>query len=330
MTRKCLRKWKKTNEKFNLLKDKFAELQKRISRLEKNNRRNKLNHLKSRQSVAAKVGDSFENTVHVTKERIKQQSKEITSLQIQLDTLNEKVDDAVEENPLLVKGKQYSSTARLLVYDALVNQVPTANVPTIMKRFSMRLGHPIKEIPHRTTVEQMAREMGVLAQLQTAEEIISNKNVTIAFVATTQEGVHINAVLITTEKSALVVAIDQLPGGTAEDYANHITDSVDDLASIYTEYHPEENYQESRNKLLDNIANTMTDRVAANHAAIRIINDKWDKTLNEMNCHLHPLDSVSTCCRVALRKLETAPGTLYGSDCIAGNLVLQINKLRKA
>ena len=152
--------------------------------------------------MAVKVGDGFDDVVHVAEAKIKQQTNDILLLQIQLDILNEKVDDAMSENQLLAKSKRYFSTVRLLVYDALMNQVPTVNVPTVLERFCMRLGYPINESSHRSTVEQMAREMGIIAQLQTAEEIMNNRNVTLAFDATTQGGIHINAALVTTEKSA--------------------------------------------------------------------------------------------------------------------------------
>ena len=75
----------------------------------------------------------------------------------------------------------------------------------------------------------------------------------------------------------------------------------------------------------------MTDRCAANHAAIRLLNEEWDKSLNELNCHLHPLDSFSTSVRSSLAKLESSQkisSQLYGSDCVAGKIVLQMNKLR--
>lgn len=63
-------------------------------------------------------------------------------------------------------------------------------------------------------------------------------------------------------------------GGTAEDYAQHIIDTVDNIAETYT----------------------LTERCAANHAAV---NGEWGKTLNELNCHLHPLDSIATAVRVS-------------------------------
>ena len=77
----------------------------------------------------------------------------------------------------------------------------------------------------------MARELGGIAQLQTAEATLSNKDVTIGFDATTQEGVHINSIHITTVDGSYVIAVDELPGGTADDYQQHICDSIDSLAS---------------------------------------------------------------------------------------------------
>lgn len=74
---------------------------------------------------------------------------------------------------------------------------------------------------------------------------------------------------------------------------------------------------------------TLTDRCASNHAAIQLVNAAWDKSLNELNCHLHPLDSIATKARSALKQCERgASGNVWGSDCVAGNIVLQMNKLR--
>ena len=54
----------------------------------------------------------------------------------------------------------------------------------------------------------------------------------------------------------------------------------------------------------------------------------WGKNLNELNCHLHPLDTVATATKVSLAQCGPETGQLFGNDCIAGNLVLQINKFR--
>ena len=48
-------------------------------------------------------------------------------------------------------------------------------------------------------MESMARELGVISELQAAEAILANENCTPGFDATTQEGVHINSIHFTTE-----------------------------------------------------------------------------------------------------------------------------------
>ena len=143
----------------------------------------------------------------------------------------------------------------------------------------------------------------------------------------TQEGVHVNSVHLTFKTGCLVVAIDQIPGGTAHDYSQHICESVDHLAEVYSQFNHIA-FQECREALIQNISNTMSDRVASNHAAIHLISESWKKELNELNCHLHPLDTVASSARGALKSAETSKGKLWGNDCFAANIALAMNKLR--
>lgn len=181
-------------------------------------------------------------------------------------------------------------------------------------------------------MEAMARELGAVADLQTAEVLMESKNCTIGFDTTTQEGAHINSVHITTETKASSVAVDELPGGTAHDYHEHITQSIDNLASVYSSIHGKD-YEESRKKLIDNISNTMTDRCVANHATVTLLNETWGKQLTELNCHLHPLDTIAKDVGAALKRIEKEhgldkEGRCFGSDSLAGNIILAVNKLR--
>ena len=156
---------------------------------------------------------------------------------------------------------------------------------------------------------------------------MESKNLTLGFDATTQEGVHINSVHYTTTTKCHVVAIDQLAGGTAEDYEQHISQAIDHLASTYADYH-QVSYDECRSTIIANISNSMSDRAAVNHATIRRLNSVWGKSINELNCHLHPLDTIATACRSAMKGVETKKGMLLGTDCMAGNIILQINQMR--
>ena len=88
---------------------------------------------------------------------------------------------------------------------------------------------------------------------------------------------------------------------------------MDELARTYSNFHHAE-YQDFSRKITENISNTTTDRVAVNHAAIQRINENWDKSLNEINCHLHPLDTIASYCHAAIKPLETGRGQSYVKD----------------
>ncbi|KAK2145658.1 hypothetical protein LSH36_666g01027 [Paralvinella palmiformis] len=101
-------------------------------------------------------------------------------------------------------------------------------------------------VPRRTTIEMMVRELGVVADLQAAEMVMTNTDLTLGFDATTQEGVHINSVHITSKYGCNVIAVDQLAGGTAEDYMHHIDDSVKRLAEVYSSFYMNLDYEACR------------------------------------------------------------------------------------
>ncbi|KAK6186848.1 hypothetical protein SNE40_006116 [Patella caerulea] len=122
------------------------------------------------------------------------------------------------------------------VFDCIVAQVPTKNIPDLLLKTSSRSGITLTNVPHRSTVEAMVRELGAISDLQTAEAILDNKDCTLGFDATTQEGVHLNSIHVTTETSCYVVDADELPGGTSEDYFHHIDDSITNLANVYSHF----------------------------------------------------------------------------------------------
>ncbi|XP_047126932.1 uncharacterized protein LOC124808016 [Hydra vulgaris] len=224
-------------------------------------------------------------------------------------------------------NKAYSIQTRMIIYSMLLCNVPTGNIPILLKKIAQYFGVGLLHIPQCITVEQMARELGCISDMQAAEWAISNTNLTLGFDATTQEGVHINSVHLTSKSKCQVIALDQLPGGTSDDYEKHIGNAVDNMASIYSNFHML-SYDDCRSLIISNISNTMSDRVAANHLTISKLCEKWGKTLNELNCHLHPLDTIATECRLALKSLENEYCDLFGYDCMAVKIVLAMNKMR--
>ena len=170
-------------------------------------------------------------------QQLAHKNSEILVLQNDILILQEKVEQMQQITQNTKTEKCYSADIRALIYDMLVCQVPTHSVSTLLSKIGEHTGYQFSHIPHRTTVEQMMHELGVILDLLTAEIAFSTKNLTLGFDATTQEGVHVNVVHLTTESVCMVVAIDQLPGGTAYDYQSHITKSVDNLAKLYSDFY---------------------------------------------------------------------------------------------
>ena len=88
----------------------------------------------------------------------------------------------------------------MMVYDAIVDQVPTVNIHHMIEQFTRRCDITPTDVPH-STVESMTGELGLISDLQAAEAIMANKNTTLGFDATTQEGQHVNSSHVTPENS---------------------------------------------------------------------------------------------------------------------------------
>ena len=93
------------------------------------------------------------------------------------------------------------------------------------------------KVPHRSAVELMTIELELISDLQTAEIATVTENLTIGFDTTTQKGIHINSTHFTTKSNCKVISIEQLAGGTADDYMQHVCGSVDHLARVYSDFH---------------------------------------------------------------------------------------------
>lgn len=123
-----------------------------------------------------------------------------------------------------------------MVYELVENQVPTENVPSVMKSVAVPLGVQLSNLPSRTTVEKMTLELGLLADYQAVDTMLASKHLTLGFDATTQQGNHWNSLHITTPEVCLLLDVHELPGGTALDYTNHITQTFETLAATYCNF----------------------------------------------------------------------------------------------
>ena len=343
-------KQKGTQSQLNMLnKEKF---------LLKRKNRAKLNQIRE------KIRAEFESKLRKKEALIRKKDKQISYLETIVDKLQEKTED--RQTGVGKKDKKtYSTDMRMMAYDCIVNQTPARNIPTLLQKIFSRLGSKV-QVPSATLVKQMTRELGVISDLHAAKIALTTPNLTLGFDATTQEGMHINSVHLTTkpvttdanvnlfagdqqpgeiaqdvastssdttcaaitnQKNCFVIAVDELEGGTSADYEGHIMHAFDHLAAVHSDFHKTD-YQETRSSMINNISNTMSDRAAVNSATVQKLCEAWDKSLNKLNCHLHPLETITTSCKKAVKFLEKERGTLLGNECIAANIVVAVNKLR--
>lgn len=335
LNQKLKRKEKQISDLKNLLKSHEAET---IAKLKKQYKVKARSHMRLKKSLTHMRREDKSNAVDDVEQRcfeleeiINSMDSEIHDLQVENLLLGEKIQDLESEKKLTkTDAKSYSNEMRLMVFDAISNQVPTANIHNLIKRFGLRFKISLSDVPKRATVEAMTRELGAISDLQTAEALLVNSHCTLGFDATTQEGIHLNSIHFTTKANCYVVAVDELPGGTAEDYQIHICDSISNLANVYCNFF-EADYEIILQKMMGNISNTLTDRCAANHAAIRLVCASWNKALNELNCNLHPLSLKRLFPKNALKEIEQSmgiTGKIKGKECIGANIVVQMNKMR--
>ena len=288
--------------------------------------------LQQRKAYKKRKGKGPEN--EDAKSRAKSLLAEINAIQSDYLQLQDELRDAQEEDTSVIdtkyNGKGYSPYVRLMVWDALCSNVPTSQVSSLISKISRRMGLTVGDMPDRSTIEAMARELGVLSDLQVADMLMTNSDCTAAFDATTQDGRHVNEIHFTNSEISLVAAVDELPGGTALDYKNHLCDTVINIAEVYCFFRGG-SFADVHQHMIDNISNVMTDRCETNHAAVELVNEMWKKQLVELNCHLHPLDSLATKTRAALKideKERALSRKVFGQDCVAADVVLQLNKMR--
>lgn len=306
------------------VKGKLTKLQKMHKRLKHRN--------KTRRTIRAQgLNDRQDATIADLQGKLREKNDAICQLQCDNMWLQDAVNDRQRDSKFKKEEKQYPTEMRMLVYEAIVNNLPTKNIPTLISQFAKRTGVDIGDVPHRSTVEMMCRELGTISDFQVAEHMLKNEDMTLGFDATTQEGVHVNSIHVTSSEKCHIIAVDPLAGGTAEDYEVHINQSVDNLVEVHCAFHKADKIKDNtvdfpkiRSEIIATVSNSMTDRAAVNHATIERLENSWGKKINELNCHLHPQETIATECRKALKQREPSNilKKMLGSDCMSNDLVL--------
>ena len=122
------------------------------------------------------------------------------------------------------------------------------------------------------------------------------------------KGKHINEVHITANATQhMYVDVNVVAGGRAEDYVDQIMSAFSSAASVFSKFsgEPEGDVLAGIYKTL---VASLTDRAVVNHKtkidleeAVNSQLDGLNLLLSEYNCNLHPLDSIASAVRKALK-----------------------------
>lgn len=251
-----------------VLKKNIAQYQSEIARLKKRletassgpTEAKRLRKTCNRLSIAV-VKARADKTQAASERRVLQRKS--TEMHHVIDSLTAEAEERTEETSMLevkADAKMYSPALRLSVYKCLENQVPVESVSGVISHVIKTLTDlDVPSLPDKTTVSQMAYEMGILSDLRVGEALVTEKDTTLAWDATSIDGSHVNEVHICTQSSVLVLQIDIIPGGKTDDYVNHITACLQDVMNTYGKY-VDRDGSVLLQEVHKNIRNTLTDR----------------------------------------------------------------------
>ena len=238
------------------------------------------------------------------------------------------MNDALEKKEKKMKLDKIKQ--RKICYTCLTHNVAAVNVPGLVENIFNIISFD-SIYSSRRTLGRMIGELGFLSDHQTAEAVIASNDATLIFDATTQDGKHVNCILLSTDESCHLVSIQQLAGGTAEDYCNHICDAISSIAKMYSSDSTKNiTHEKCMSEITSKIKGCLTDRAPVNHATISLLEKAWSKEFIELNCNLHPLERITAETRTKIATLEDtqARNLIQGRECLAWKTILMMNKLR--
>ena len=175
-----------------------------------------------------------------------------------------------------------------------------------------------------------AREMETISDIQAGSVLTSHENCTLAFDATDIDRDHANEIHVSANTSTgrqhVTLGIASLPGGTAVDYTNHIRQTLHDVAETVANWTGNEKDQIAKD-CENNISSTISDRAAVNHCVVEKLKGHFGKDITELNCNVHPMDSIAAKARSIL-KGTGLKGQCFGPEAATVNTIKGLSKMR--
>lgn len=317
------------SSKSNLIGEK-RKLKHRISNL-KYRKRCRKEKLSIEQTVP--LSEFYEQKVSELTAKLKQSTEIIKNLENEIgqlqDTISNLENSCGTSKVIPTKeGSSFSVAIRKVIYKCITCQVPVDRTTEIIEYVISQLtNHQLEELPSRTSICRIVREMGILSDLQTAEALCTSKNSTLGWDSTPIDGVHINETHVCTEKGVFTLALSELAGGTTADYSSSIMQVLEQVVNSYSEYVGlDKKYIQKT--LCENITSTIGDRVPVNHCVVTKLAEAFGQELIELNCNIHPIDGLAGSCRKVLKSLNEVQGSTFGREAPAVNFVMAMSKMR--
>ena len=227
-----------------------------------------------------------------------QRSKETYFWQNEAVQMKEKLDEKEPDTlPTKINSKTYTQEVREASYLLQDVGVSQQNVSKTIKAVvkSMTGKDLCGPLPSYTTQNNFTKEMKSVSQRQIAALIKQSKNLTLKYDGTTKKVGHLVETEIQTDDHTLLIGIRQQSGGTADEYATTIKESINAIESASETADP---------RISARIVNTMTDRCKTNDAVDRKLEDHFGHELNSFRCAMHPLDGMAKECEKVIKSFE--------------------------
>ncbi|CAG2230399.1 unnamed protein product [Mytilus edulis] len=205
------------------------------------------------------------------------------------------------------RGSPYSCKVREAVYSCLQFNVSRENISPLIKEIvRIFTGEDITTLPAPSSISTVAREAGILSELQLKETLSNSNNLTLLRDATTKRGRHYYGVKLCTDTQDFTLGTKEISCGTAEQYTEATVEMLENISS------PD-------NPIVSKISNFMTDRSATEIKTNRLINNvieslEENKKTSSFHCSVHPLLQFAEEAEKVAKHLETTKN-------------LQLNKL---
>ena len=304
-------KLRRHETRFEHLRDKINKKDLEIKGHESAIRKLKKDKFDVKTKTTEKLEEKWASKIETMKVANKDLESNIKALQTLTDDLTcQLADKPTPDDTIKTKdGKAYNLATRKSIYKALSCNVPVHQVSPLITYVTQALtGETCTKLPSPTTTAQMAYEMGVLTSIQLIHFVKGAKRLCLSWDATSIKGGHLNEVHVTANQTQhIYVDVKEIPGGRAEDYVTHIMSSFASAAAMYAKFSNEKE-EDILALIYSKIKCTLTDRAPVNHKTTtdldKLVNlqlEALDMHLLELNCNLHPLDTVASTTRTVLK-----------------------------